>query len=340
MDIKNSFKIEQNTDKNIKEQVVELNKRLNLAESKNIQLIEEIKIRDKKISELNQTCNTYIEQINKNAVEITSLYQNISVLQKVNISNQITNKDEVNEKINEFQKIINELNERILLQAHILNNISTSLRTPLNSIFGFIQFAESNQDEDAIKNDLISIKRSANKLNHILDNLILLSEIESKKRINKPQKIFVNQISNFISDDLFELAKIKKLDFDIYLNDTNTTFTADPALFHSVLYIILDNAINYTKKGFVRIETEKYVASGVETILIKIKDSGMGISKEKLEWIFKPNKPISEEKGVEYNYTSLSMAIAKKIVDEMNGDIGISSTLGKGTTVILQLPCN
>jgi len=335
----NNSNNEQFLDENINKKIIELNKRLNLAESKNIELIEKIKIRDKKISELNQVCNTYIEQINRNSIEITSLNQRIHILQEVRKSNQDSINEKNNDKINELQKIITELNQKNLLQAQILSSISTTLRAPLNSIFGFIQFAERNQNNEAIIEDLIGIKRSAKKLNHIIDNLTLLSEIESKRRVNQPQTIFVNQISNFIPVEFYELAKIKKLDFDIYFNDINDKFTADPVLFNTLFYIILDNAINFTKKGFVRIETEKYVASGNESILIKIKDSGIGISKEKLEWIFKPNKPILDDKESEYHYVGMSMAIAKKIVEVMNGDIGISSTLGKGTTIILQLPC-
>jgi signal transduction histidine kinase len=334
----NSLNIVQLSDENQSHQIIELNRRLNFAESKNIQLLNEIQIRDEKINELNQISNIYIEQINNNSLELTSIYQRISVLQGKATAHQSRINEQIGEKVNEMQKIIIELNQKNILQSQNLNRISYTMKIPISTIFNSLQFIENKLEKEEIKSNISQIRMAANKLNQTIDNLTILSEIETKKISNNPQIIFVNQISNFISEELFELAKIKKLDFDVHFMDPNSKFYADPALFQVVIQIILENAINFTKKGFVRIETEKYYAGGIESILIKFKDSGIGISKENLEWIFKPNKLVNDDKFSENQNIGISMAIAKKVVEIMKGDIGISSTLGKGTTIILQLP--
>jgi len=102
---------------------------------------------------------------------------------------------------------------------------------------------------------------------------------------------------------------------------------------------LLDNSFKYTTRGFIRLEIEEFDNKEKKFALIKIKDSGKGISKTQLNNIFLPFKQVNNlGESEQFQSFGMSLAIIKKIVERMDGTIGIQSVLGQGTTVILQFP--
>lgn len=323
-----------NNDKMLIEQTILLNK----AEQKNLELsliIENLEIYKRKAE---RDMLMLEERIANDAIKITSLHQEIEMLKKELDSKTKEIELEISKKNRELSKMQNELTDFTKLQSIILANLGHELRTPLNGILGFAQLIEIQDITDEVYNDVQLIKKSANRLKSTLDNLLLLSEIDSQERKVELTEFEMKHIEDFISAEYYELAKIKKLNFEIQIRNPLDKILIDPELMQVVFDVLLDNAFKFTKKGFVKVETEEYKTGKKEYILIKFKDSGCGIPKEKVDLVFKPFRQGSEGYERDYQGIGIGLSIAKKLLQFMDAEIGLISTLGKGTTFIIQIP--
>jgi signal transduction histidine kinase len=240
----------------------------------------------------------------------------------------------------ENESKIAELTNFLNMQNMILANIGKELRTPLNGILGFTQLLQIEIPEKSIANEFLThIKNSANKLQKILDNLTLLSDLETKNKKIDFNLINLNNLCLKFCPRYYDDAKGKKYEFSYSIKNEDITINADESLLVYVMEQLLDNSFKYTTRGFIRLEIEEFDNKEKKFALIKIKDSGKGISKTQLNNIFLPFKQVNNlGESEQFQSFGMSLAIIKKIVERMDGTIGIQSVLGQGTTVILQFP--
>lgn len=311
---------------------------LNQSEHKNIELSQKVESLENIKKTLQNELLTLQEKMTVDALKITSLSQELEML-----------KNEIQKKTQEFElellkrereltRTQNELSDFTNLQSIILANLGHELRTPLNGILGFAQLIEIEDISEQVYEDIQLIKKSANRLKSTLDNLLLLSEIDSQEKQINFMKFELKHIEDFISSDYYELAKIKKINFEVNIRNPNDEIRIDPDLMQVVFDVILDNAFKFTNKGFIRVETEQYNTDNGEFILLKFKDSGCGIAKDKIDLVFKPFRQGSEGYQREFQGVGIGLSIAKKILELMEAEIGLISTLGKGTSFIIQIP--
>lgn len=326
--------IDNETEQNILKQTVLLNK----AEQKNIELARQVDSLENIKTKLQNELLAIQERITTDALHITSLTQEIEVLKKEIEQKTINFEIENLKKNRELAKIQNELSDFTNLQSIILANLGHELRTPLNGILGFAQLIEIEDISEQVYNDVQLIKKSANRLKSTLDNLLLLSEIDSKEKQVNLIEFDLKHIEDFVSNEYYELAKIKKINFEINIRNPLDKIKIDPDLMQVVFDVLLDNAFKFTSKGFIRIETEEYKTDKGDYILLKFKDSGCGIPKEKVDLVFKPFRQGSEGYEREFQGVGIGLSIAKKILELMDAEIGLISTLGKGSSFIIQIP--
>lgn len=316
------------------------NERLNSILVKNQEDLEKINKLEKQITVLKQDINKLTQLYDDNQMKILAYEQQIADLIKQAEDAQIFNNIQLQEENRKTVKMKKEYEDLIKIQSSIINNIGAELRTPLNGIFGFLQLLQIElNDNPKSKETLKLILNSAEKLRNILDTLMLLSELESGTKDVLIQEINLKYFFEFLIESFsIYVPDSKRIKFEYILKNDNLSVKADNNLLFLVCSQILENSFKFTKKGFVRIEAEEFTTKEEQFVLIKIKDSGIGIPKEKLSSIFEPFTQKRELMTEHFTGIGIGLPISKKIVELMHGTIGVQSTVNQGTTIIIQLP--
>jgi len=220
------------------------------------------------------------------------------------------------------------------LKTNFLSNMSHELRTPLVSILGSAEILTQEIVDPQLKkwahNILVSGKRLLETQNLILD----LSKIEAEKIEIVYSIISVaDAIKEVVS--LFEPLAFKKgLKLKLSLDSKDISARLDERLVREVLNNLVNNAIKYTEKGSIIVEMRREDNFAV----ISVKDTGIGIPKEKIPIIFEEFRQVSEGRNRSFEGTGLGLTITKRFVGLLKGTIEVESELGKGTEFIVKLP--
>ncbi|MDE6593017.1 MAG: transporter substrate-binding domain-containing protein [Oscillospiraceae bacterium] len=217
-----------------------------------------------------------------------------------------------------------------------LNNMSHDIRTPMNAIIGFTSLAVTHIDnKEQIRNYLGKIMTSSNHLLSLINDVLDMSRIESGKVKIEEKETSLPEIMHDLKTIVQSDVKSKQLEFYIdTLDVTNETIICDKLRLNQVLLNILSNAMKYTKPGgmvSVRVIQTADATEGYASYEFKIKDTGIGMSREFLKHVFEPfeREQTSTVSGIQG--TGLGLAITKNIVDMMNGTITVESETGKGS---------
>lgn len=225
-------------------------------------------------------------------------------------------------------------------KSTFLANMSHEIRTPLNSIIGFSNIlCEADLNEINLKHSKI-ISRSATSLLEIINDVLDISKIESGK-LELVEDSF--SLSEFIKNivDLFSIrASEKNINFEYCLDERVPNYIfGDETRLRQVIFNLLSNAIKFTKSsGKVHfcinlIEQSKDLVK----INFKIEDTGIGISADNIEKIFKPFSQADDRISRDYGGTGLGLTICSDIIKLMNSRIKVDSTLGKGSSFYFDL---
>ena len=225
------------------------------------------------------------------------------------------------------------------LKSSILANISHELRTPLNGIVGYAGILREELRDTDYEGMAENIQSSGNRLMATLNSIIILSQLEAHK---------VNvEIREFSLTDCL-LPVVHSYDAQVLekkiLMDTREVMpvriTTDEHLLKQLLRQLLDNAVKFTDRGVVRISSETMFNEGMEWVVIRITDTGIGIDRDYYEIIFQEFRQVSEGFGRKYQGSGIGLTISKKIIDLLRGKITLESEAGKGSNFSVWLPIN
>ncbi len=224
-------------------------------------------------------------------------------------------------------------------KKEFLNSISHEIRTPLNAVIGLTSIASSHLDDsERIKDCLVKIDQSSDRLLSIINDILDMSRIESGKfDLNEtPTHLFeiIHEVERDIRNDL----QVKDLKFEIDYADLNDDeVVCDKNRLHQVLIKVLSNSIKFTREGgFVSMSVKEtpLSKSNYAAYEFRIKDNGIGMSEEFLKKVFEPfTKETSSSR--ENRGMGLGLAITKNSVEMMGGQIEIASRLHVGTEVVM-----
>ena len=179
------------------------------------------------------------------------------------------------------------------------------------------------------------IKRHADRLTKIVEDLLTLSKIESKEIPLKRERIEVSEIVKEMIDFLREASDKKGISIVHDQGPLPVTVQADRNLLEQVFINLLDNAIKYTPEGG-RIEISS-LQKGQE-ILVTIRDNGIGIPKEDVTRIFERFYRVDKGRSQEMGGTGLGLSIVKHIIQAHGGRVWAESEMGKGSTFFFTIP--
>jgi len=246
--------------------------------------------------------------------------------------------------ISEKKKILNDLinakekaEESDQLKTAFINNISHEIRTPLNSIIGFGQFlAESDLPEEERVEMFDHLHESSLRLMNTVDDFVDMAMIVSSSMpVNKKSFALRPFFEDYITS-IYSVCNRKKIDciVDAPIVDDHHCVFSDQDLIKKVLNKIFDNAIKFTQKGSINIGY--HVNKDVVSFFVK--DTGQGISPEKLDLIFKMFSQEEASMNRGHEGSGLGLSIAKGVLELLDGKIFVESRKGFGSTFTIQIP--
>jgi signal transduction histidine kinase len=257
---------------------------------------------------------------------------------------RIKSKDELGELAESLNTMADELQQKMenlrrmdRMRTDFVANVSHELKTPLTLIRGYIETLEDRaMDDKKTATKFISIiKEHADRLGHIIDDLLSLSELElSDDSVHKTEfdlKELIDEISLGFGHALSE----KKQKMTVNSDGSDFRIKADRDKIEQVFVNLIDNAIKYTKESG---RIEMLLIEHDRSVIVNVHDSGIGIPKEHRERIFERFYRVDKARSREVGGTGLGLSIVKHIVLAHNGKITIESELYKGTKISVTLP--
>lgn len=242
-----------------------------------------------------------------------------------------------NEVIQKQKKKIEELNR---MQNHFFSSMSHEIRTPINTIIGLNEMILRENVSEEVASDAKNIQSASKMLLSLINDILDMSKIESGKMDIVPVVYHTGDMLSDLVNMIWIRAREKNLEFHIDVDKKlPSKLYGDEVRIKQILINILNNSVKYTQSGSITlsIHCEKN-EKGKVSVIYSVADTGMGIKKESIPYLFKPFKRVDEEKNHFIEGTGLGLAIVKQLVDLMGGKIEVNSVYTKGSTFVVTIP--
>ncbi|HXQ34796.1 MAG TPA: ATP-binding protein, partial [Anaerolineales bacterium] len=236
---------------------------------------------------------------------------------------------------------VTQLRELDRLKSSFLANMSHELRTPLNSILGFTDVMLEGLDGDLTEymdNDLRLIQKNGQHLLHLINDVLDMAKIESGRMNLHPERFKVHSILDEVTSITSTLASEKNLALFIEeTSDQEIEIFADNTRLRQVMINLVNNSIKFTEKGKIALHASQMDGARV---LIRVRDTGIGIPPEKLEAVFQEFTQVDTSTTRKVGGTGLGLPISRRLVEMHGGRLWAESTgvNGEGSTFFVELP--
>lgn len=225
------------------------------------------------------------------------------------------------------------------VRKEFVANVSHELRTPLAIFRGYVEtlLDAPDMDHDDLTGILKVLKRHSDRLNALVEDLLILARLESRHEELRIEPIAMEPFCSTIVRDWKAKVGAKEVELSLNVQASLPDLPADPLRLEQVLSNLLDNALKYTPRGgqiFIRVAREE------EYFLVSVEDTGSGIPPADLPHIFERFYRADKARAREQGGTGLGLSIVKHIVQSHGGTVRAESTHAKGTKIILTFPAN
>ena len=259
---------------------------------------------------------------------------------RVQRSNEMVKMEqEANRELNQLRMVAESANAA---KSTFLNNMSHDIRTPMNAIIGFTNIAMKHSPPPEIKSCLDKISDSSEHLLALINDVLDISRIESGKVKYAPTPVDITEVSDSVLTIMYGYLSNRNITFLTELEEPKARFVlTDAVRVREVLVNILGNAVKFTQDGgtityavsFYPGKDERHI-----NVRYRISDTGIGMAEEFVEHIFDEFSQEDHGARTQYKGTGLGMAITRKYVDLMGGEITVESKKGVGSTFTVELP--
>ena len=240
---------------------------------------------------------------------------------------------------NELEKAKQYAESLLKSREQFMATVTHDLRSPLNTVVGYTDLLERTKLSRSQSHYLNHLKKSSDYILHLVDDLLDLSKLEAGKMT--VEKLSFNP-KNLIEDTVENAVPVQKceeVEVKITISeDLDRMVQSDPFRIKQVVTNLVTNACKFTEEGSIEITGNLENRKGKDFMVIKVKDTGIGISSEKIDAIFEEFS--QEDSSIEKRFggSGLGLAISKKLTQLLNGTIELESEHGKGSEFTINIP--
>lgn len=248
----------------------------------------------------------------------------------LNVRVKVESQDEIGSLAQAINELASDLKRFEDSRKEFFVNVSHELRTPLTYIQGYAGLLEEQSgNEEHIR----IIKNETRRLKRLVDDLFDLSQLEEGKMTLTLEWIDLPEVLQSAIDSV--QIKMKEKNITLLVEEKEAPLMLlDGYRMQQVFINLLDNAIRYTKEGTISINTSRLD----DAVKIGIRDTGIGIPREELPYIFERFHRVEKSRSRAFGGTGLGLAIVKKLVELQGGTISVQSKLGEGTEFSISFP--
>jgi PAS domain S-box-containing protein len=219
-------------------------------------------------------------------------------------------------------------------KSNFLASMSHEIYTPMAGVIGMAEILKQsklNQEQEEYLNVIV---KSATNLMGVLNDIIEYSKIEAGNVELHEKPFSLHQVVEEVTSSFIEKALEKGISIQSFQDpDLPYEVIGDPVRLRQVLKILTDNALKFTEKGLITLQAH-FMSWDHETVKVKflVTDTGIGISQEGMKRMFASFTKLDTPESKKYGGGGLGLAIAKRLIDRMNGKITVESEPGVGTT--------
>ncbi len=236
-------------------------------------------------------------------------------------------------------QIIESLKEAEQSKDDFMANVSHEIRTPINTICGMSEIVLREDLEDSVRANVFNIQTAGRNLQSIVSDVLDFTEMQSGKMTLVEE---VYNITSTINDVInMSMARKNEKDIDLIVDceaDIPSGLIGDEQKIRRVIMNLFNNAIKFTEEGCVSIILQARKTDYGINLIVRIKDTGIGMKKESMEKLFRNFNQADTRRNRQKEGVGLGIAISQILVDMMGGFITVSSEYGKGSEVQFVIP--
>jgi PAS domain S-box-containing protein len=229
----------------------------------------------------------------------------------------------------------------VVAKSHFLSNMSHEIRTPLNAIIGMANILKRTPLSSEQQQFLDIICDSGDALLNVVNDILDFSKIDAGKLELECCAFGLRSLVEETLDLITSLAEKKNLEVClVFKRDVPLGVMGDPTRLRQILLNLLSNAIKFTEKGEITVcvEAQQQPGDKGSRVRFTVSDTGIGISKEVEARLFQSFSQADSSTTRKHGGTGLGLAISKRLVELMNGEIGLVSRPGKGSSFWFEVP--
>jgi PAS domain S-box-containing protein len=271
-----------------------------------------------------EVTNAFITYNNKSAI--------LSLIRDISPSKQI---EKLKKDVETDRKLLNETLEFNRLITEFFSNISHELRTPLNVILSALQVLELEKLIDKKDRYIKTMKQNSYRLLKLINNLIDITRIDSGYVTPQMQDYNIVSVVEDITLSVAEYVEDKGIKFIFDTNVEEKVISCDPDNIERIMLNLISNAVKFTDKGDL---ISVVVLDQGDNVQISVKDTGVGIPKDKLQVIFERFRQADNSLSRDHEGSGIGLSLVKALVEMHGGSIDVKSSLGEGSEFIINLP--